>query len=136
MSPPSAWLESLVELAASCMEAHSAMGTVGYRYTEEDDLTEVIVYPTPVELVGGEEDGTLVVSGFTLDIQTLTSAFEQVIAIYWYSRSLGPYDLSGANVSIEGLYQGHSVWMQILADPPEDEQPGMKLDATQYCSDK
>ena len=130
MSPPSDWLDSLVELAASCMEAHSGLGTVGYRSTEEADLTEVLVYPTPVELVGGEEDGALVVSGFTLDIQTLTSAFEQVIAIYWYSRSLGLYDFPGANVSIEGRYQGHSVWMQILADPPEDEQPGMKLDTT------
>ena len=130
MAQPSVWLEELVDTAAGCMEAHSAMGPVGYRYSQEEDLTTVILYPTPVELVGGEEDGVLVISGFTLDIQALMSVFEQVIAIHWYSRAFYPSDPTGANVAIEAVYQGHSVWLQILAEPPDDEQPGMELDVS------
>ena len=130
MSHSSDWLEALVDAAIGCMEAHSATGPVGYRYRQEDALTTVFVYPTPVELVGGEEDGGLVISGFTLDIQALMSLFEQVIEIHWESQAFYPADLTGANVAIEAVYQGHSVWMTILAAPPDDEQPGMKLDVT------
>jgi hypothetical protein len=62
---PSAWMTELVEAVAGCMEAHSAMGAMGWRYREEDDLVELVVYATPVELVGGEHDGTIVIPGFT-----------------------------------------------------------------------
>ena len=130
MAHPADWLEALVDAAIGCMQAHSATGPVGYRYSQEEDLTEIIVYPTPVELVGGEEDGCLVIAGFTLDILALMSVFEQVIAIHWYSRGFYPADLTGANVAIEAVYQGHSVWLQILAEPPDDEQAGMKLDVS------
>ena len=130
VSSPSAWLQSLVDVVASSMASHSGMGPLGYRYREEPDLAEVIIYPTPVELVGGEEDGALVISGFTLDIQSLLSAFEPVMEIHWYSRGLGLYSSEGAAVSIEGVYQGHLVWLQILADPPADEQAGMRLDTS------
>ena len=50
---PSTWLQELVEAVASCMEAHSAMGGMGWRYHEDDELAELVVYATPVELVGG-----------------------------------------------------------------------------------
>lgn len=130
MSQPSDWLDELIDAAVGCMEAHSATGPVGVQYLQEEDLTTVLLYPTPVELVGGEEDGSLVISGFTLDIQALMSIFEEVIEINWESQAFYPPDPAGANVAIEAVYQGHSVWLQILAAPPDDEQPGMKLDVT------
>ena len=33
---PSAWMTELVEGVAGCMEAHSPMGALGWRYHEED----------------------------------------------------------------------------------------------------
>ena len=128
MAHPADWLEALVDATVGCMQAHSATGPVGYRYHQEDDLTTVILYPTPVELVGGEEDGSLVIAGFTLDIQALMSVFEQVIEINWESSAFYPSDPTGAKVAIDAIYQGHSVWLQILAEPPDDEQAGMKLE--------
>ena len=50
---PPAWLEALVDIVAGCMEPHSLMGPLGYRYHIDEDSTEVIVYPTPIELLGG-----------------------------------------------------------------------------------
>ncbi len=43
---PSAWMTELVEAVAGCMEAHSPMGALGWRYHEDDELAELIVYPT------------------------------------------------------------------------------------------
>lgn len=130
MSHPADWLETLVDATVGCMAAHSATGPVGYRHHQEDDLTTVILYPTPVELVGSEEDGVRVVSGFTLDILALMSIFEEVFEIHWESQAFYPSDPTGANVAIDAVYQGHSVWINILAEPPDDEQPGMKLEVT------
>ena len=31
-------------------------------------------------------------------------------------------------MSIDGVYQGHEVFVQVLAYAPDDEEPGMKLD--------
>ena len=104
------------------------MGPLAFRYGEEDGFWEVILYPTPVELVGGASDGEVVQPGFTLDLEGLRSAFEQIDALSW--NSLGFGDSEGPYVAIEGKVQGHTVYLQILAYAPEDEEPGMKLDCS------
>jgi hypothetical protein len=127
---PSAWITELVEAVAGCIEAHSAMGAMGWRYHEEDDLVELVVYATPVELVGGEHDGTIVIPGFTLDVQALQAVFERVTDLYWNAQGLGPGDNGGPHISIEGPYRGHHVWLRVLAEAPDDEEPGLKLDTS------
>jgi hypothetical protein len=51
------WLEELIGQIAESMEFHSPDGPLGYRYGGEDGFWEVAVYPTPVEIVGGADDG-------------------------------------------------------------------------------
>jgi hypothetical protein len=36
----------------------------------------------------------------------------------------------GPEITIEGVYAGHELFLRLLAEPPEDEEPGMELDAT------
>ena len=127
---PSTWLQELVEAVASCMEAHSAMGGMGWRYHEDDELAELVVYATPVELVGGKHDGAIVIPGFSLDVQALQDVFERVTELQWNAQGLGPDDDDGPHISIEGTYQGHHVWLRVLAEAPEDEEPGLKLDTS------
>jgi len=122
-----AWMENLVEVISECVEAQSPMGPLGYRYLAQGDPWELMVYPTPVELVGGADDGAVVIPGFSLDLQALLAHFDRVEAFQWYPSGLGPYDPEGPCVSIEGLYQGHDVWLRLLAEPPEDEEPGLQL---------
>lgn len=126
MSRPPEWMESLVDTVSRCIEAHSAMGPLGFRYRDEEDLSEMIVYPTPVELIGGAVDGEVVLTGFSLDLQELVSTFDRVDSLHWFAHGFGPLDNNGPHISIEGDYQGHFVWLQILAEPPEDEEPGIK----------
>ena len=126
------WLESLVEKVADCMEGHGPAGSVQYRcWTEEEEdeaLWEILVYPTPIELVGGAVDGTVVSPGFTLDLQALSALFEEVDAFMWEAEAFGPDDTEGPNVSIEGTYRGHSVLLRLLSEAPEDEEPGLELE--------
>ena len=30
--------------------------------------------------------------------------------------------------TVEGAYQGHHVWLRVLAEAPDDEEPGLQLD--------
>jgi hypothetical protein len=110
------------------MEADSVQGPLGYRYGEEDGFWEVIVYPTPIELVGGAVDGEVVAPGFTLDLEGLRSGFDRIVDCCWNALGLVPSE--GPYLAIEGKFQGHDLFLRILAYAPDDEEPSMKLDST------
>ena len=57
--------------------------------------------------------------------EELRQLFERVDACSW--QSLGLHDSEGPHVSIEGIYQGHEVLLQVLAYAPDDEEPGVKV---------
>jgi hypothetical protein len=122
------WLNTLLGEVGGCMEADSAMGPLGLRYSEEEAFWEICIYPTPVELVGGRHDGEVVVPGFSLDLDQLRESFDSVVAFHW--NALGLNYPEGPHVSIEGVFQGREVYLQVLAYAPEGEEPGLKLDAT------
>jgi len=122
------WLDLLQDAVSSCVEADSPMGPLGLRYREEEGFWEISIYPTPVELVGGAHDGKVVVPGFRLDLEQLRQEFESVVEFGW--NSLGLNWPEGPHVYVEGVFQGREVYLQVLAYAPEDEAPGLKLDAT------
>ena len=117
------WLVSLVDAVGNCMEFHCALGPLAFRWRQEGDFWEIAVYYTPGEVIGGAEDGAVIVPGFSLHVQELISAFEKVTDVCWCSHSFGPHDSLGPHISIEGVYQGHEMWLQVLAEAPEDEKP-------------
>ncbi len=127
---PSGWTHASTSIVASCIEFHRPMGPMKWQSLEADHLGEFLVYPTPVELVGGEEDGAIVMAGFSLDLHELLAAFDEVSALHWYAHGLGPDDRNGPPISLEGIDQGPEVWLRVLAEPPEDEEPGLRLDAS------
>lgn len=128
MTTPPAWLEALLEAIVGSIEAHGP-GHFGYRHgdPDEDDVLEILLYPTPVELHGGADDGALVTVGFSLDVKAVCDAFDSVDGLYWIAHGFGPHDRDNPSVSVEGQYRGRSVYLRILAYPPEDEPPGLTL---------
>ncbi len=122
------WLDALLEAVGACMEADSPMGPLGWRYGEEAGFWEIVVYPTQVELVGGADDGAVVWPGFSVDLEQLRSVFDSVTAMGW--NALGLHDPDSPYVYVEGIYDGHEVFLRVLAQAPEEEEPGMKIDAT------
>ena len=128
---PEEWLEEFIDLINGCIEAHSPMGPTTWRYGMEEELHHLIISPTTVKLVGGEWDGEEVVPGFSLDVDSLLSLFDEIEAVYWkHRRGWGRKDEEGPRLSIEGIYQGRDVWLRILAEPWEDDEPGMELDVS------
>jgi hypothetical protein len=121
-------MEALVDIVSGCMEAHSVTGPLGFRWSEEEQFWEVIVYPTPIELVGGAADGELVSPGFSLNVKELQSSFDEVTDVNWRAHDFGPQDPDGPHISIEGVYQGHDVYLTVLSEAPDDEEPGLKID--------
>jgi len=122
------WVYGLVEAVAARMEALSGPGPLGFLYREEEGIWDIAIYPKPVELAGGAEDGRIVAPAFSLDLEELRAEFERVDAVSW--KSLGYPGGEGPHVSIEGVYQGHLVFVRVLAYAPEDEEPGMRLDTS------
>ena len=107
MSQAPAWMEALVDVVSGCMEAHNVMGPLGFRWSEEQQFWEVIVYPTPIGLVGGATDGELVSPGFSLNVKELQSIFDEVEDVNWRAHDFGPQDPDGPYISFEGVYQEH-----------------------------
>ena len=130
MSQAPAWMKALIDVVSGCMEVHNVMGPLGFRWSEDDQFWEIIVYPTPIELVGGAADGELVPPGFSLNLQELWSSFEEVTDVNWCAYDFGPHDPDGPHISIEGVYQGHEVYLEVLSEAPNDEEPGLRLDTT------
>jgi hypothetical protein len=66
--------------------------------------------------------------GFSLDLNQLDDAFDDVEDYGWNALDLNYPE--GPHIYIEGTYQGHDVYLQVLAQAPDDEQPGLKVDMT------
>jgi hypothetical protein len=49
-----------------------------------------------------------------------------VVALAW--NALGLNDPEGPHISVEGVFEGREVYLQVLAYAPEGEEPGLKLD--------
>jgi hypothetical protein len=119
------WLDRLLEAVEVTLEPESPMGPLALVYREEEGFWEVDAYPTPVELVGGAEDGALVSPGFSLDLERLRSAFERIDGTGW--NAFGWYDGDGPFIWVEGSFQGRDVFLRVLSQAPEGEEPGAKL---------
>jgi hypothetical protein len=121
------WMDTLVRTVADAMTAHAMPGPVGLRYAEEDGVWDVVVYTLPVELVGGKHDGDVVSPGFSLDLEQVRSAFARIDEVSWQAHPQGEWD-EGPYVSLEGEYAGRQVWLRVLANAPDDEEPGERFD--------
>jgi hypothetical protein len=125
------WMEPLVEAASASILVHGPEGPLGLRYREAEGLWDILVYPLPVEMVGGAHDGGLAAPGFFLDLRGLGAAFTRVDALGWDAHGTSPPDPGdGPCVSIEGEFAGRRIWLRVLAYAPGDVGPAMKVDGT------
>ena len=130
MTEVPAWLEPLVQAAASSMTPHGPAGPLGLRYRQVDGVWDVLAYALPVEMVGGAHDGGVAAPGFSLDLRALQAAFTRVDALGWDAHGTGPAGAEGGPcVSVEGEFAGRKVWLRVLAYAPADVAPARKVDS-------
>src|SRR5260370_27411101 len=120
------WLEPLVEAVAASITVHGPDGPLGLRFRQLDGRWDVLIYPLPVEMIGGEHDGGLAAPGFVLDLHAVSSAFARVDVLGWDALGTCPENASGPCLSVEGAYGGREVWLRVLAYAPGDVGPAAK----------
>jgi hypothetical protein len=57
------------------MTSHGVPEPLGFRFREEDGAWDVLVYPPPVELVGGAHEGGVASPCFSLNLERVRAAF-------------------------------------------------------------
>jgi|GEM_PF-1024819 len=119
------WLDGLVLAVGRTIEPDGMIGPLGVIYRVEENYWEVDVFPSPVELVGGAEDGAVVSPAYSLDIELLRKVLTRVDDTGWNVAGWAEGD--GPFVWIEGSYQGHEIYLRVLAQAPEGEEPGAKF---------
>lgn len=134
------WLESLVRKLGELLKPLGFIGELGFRYLSPESPANVThrwliaVYIVPHELAGGQHDGSVVMSGFCINILSLISLFSKISTLEWRVTKSYTDGLAGPEVWLEGVYGGGSehklVQLHLYAESPSDELPALVLDVT------
>lgn len=130
MAEVPAWMEPLIEVVASKVTVHGPVGELGLRYRPVEEKWELLLYPLPVEMIGGAHDGGLAAPGFNLDLQGLWCAFSRVRAFDWDAHGTAAENDDGPLVSVEGEFAGRQVCLRLLAYAPPDVNAIRKVDGS------
>lgn len=129
---PPKWLGELASLATRAFHSQSQLAPVGCHIHRNDEgettQWEVTLFVSSTEVYGGAQDGQCAFSRFMVDLRDLMAAFDVVESCYWQAQTMAEDDQLGPHVGVEGLFQGHSVWLRITAEPPNEFEPGRVFD--------
>lgn len=100
------------------------MAPIGCHFCLVDAQWEVTLFASKTEVVGGQKDGVLKSSPFSVDLKGICDLFSEVSSLRWQALSFGADDDLGAHLSLEGIHNGMSVWLRILSTPPKRYKAG------------
>lgn len=129
MPAPPSWLNKMANQVASLMYDVDVLAPIGCHFFHNSSRNEweVTLFASSTEIVGGEWDGVLAPSKFCFDILKLDGIFDEVQALYWQALPVGFDDQLGPHISIEATYKTHQVWVRVLAESPEEYEPGRRV---------
>ena len=110
------WIHRALDRLEACLELQS-LGGISWRLTDDELL---IVAPVRIEVVGGRDDGSDVFPLFVFDVGAFVEIFDEPPDVRW---ATGPMP----SVSIEGKIDGEAAWIEVQAEPFEDEEPHFTL---------
>ncbi|HWL10569.1 MAG TPA: hypothetical protein VNQ76_19340 [Planctomicrobium sp.] len=122
------WLEQFVEDVCGSLHAVDESSSMGCHYQEAEDLWEVTLFFSPIEVVGGEHDGLRQSCLYLVDTMSLLKVFSSIDSASWQPLSFGSEDDLKSHFAIVGVYQGQTIWLRVLAEAPEQIEPGRYLD--------
>lgn len=124
MAPPPAWLAAMANELALRILPVDPLAPIGCHYAHIDGCWEVTLFVSASEVVGGEHDGERFASAFQFDLVGVDALFNEVTAMGWQPIEFGDGDDVGPHIAIEGLREGHRVWVRVAAFPPTDVDAG------------
>lgn len=129
---PPRWIGELSRFAMRAFHSQGNLAPVGCHFHENSEVEtpqwEVTLFVSSTEVYGGSQDGHRAFSPFMVDLTKLMSALDVVESCYWQAQAMAEDDQLGPHVGIEGLFQGHSVWLRITAQPPDQFDSGRTFD--------
>ena len=124
MPTPPLWLAVFTNRVSEHLHALDMLAPIGCHYHQEQDCWEVTVFCSSTEIVGGELDGQLTYSRFSVDVQAVIAEFDSVEGIEWQNEPAGKDDDLGAHLGIVGISNHHRIWLRILSKPPKGLRSG------------
>ena len=125
---PPKWLGVLADLATRALHSESQLAPVGCHFHMNDEFEtpqwEVTLFVSGTEVYGGAHDGQRGHCRFMVDLRDLMVAFDVVESFYWQAQPMADDDQVGPHVGLEGLFQGHAVWLRVTAQSPTEFEPG------------
>lgn len=113
-----AWLDELAERISEFATWDCPDDGFACRGRRETMFWSVTVYPYPVEIVDGANDGAEAVPAFQLDLHGVVGLFDEIDEFYWDTSAIGPSDCP--LIRIEGRYEGQYVYLSVLAQRPKE----------------
>lgn len=105
------------------------LAPLGCHHAEVNGVHEITLFAGSVETLGGVYDGAFVPCRFQFDMLGLAEIFENVTSFHWQPLTMAADDELGPHVAIEGRFNGHKVWVRILANAPESIASAVIADA-------
>jgi len=115
---PAAWLQRLINL---CFDSVSltATGHVGWRYKSprgNKKVHKLCIYPMPVEIAYGKDDGSIMLPGFVFKCCDLLKKVKNSCIMF---TSLPDNEI----LAIVGHFEDKLIDIEIMTKPFPDEQP-------------
>lgn len=123
------WLAGLLDRVCDHIEPVEGEARVGYDLHFQDPAWQIDLFLGRTEIVGGNLDGCSDCVSFTADIPGILSVFSKVERCQWLAlpSSLDTtIDETAARLSIEGLWEEHSICVNLMAAPPITAAPGLR----------
>jgi hypothetical protein len=117
LAPP--WIALLSDAVALSIQPTDDDFEIGSHYCQVGDVCEISIFGLDSVIYGGKRDGQMRSLPFIVDLAAVRQLFTKVDHCTWQAQSFGDTDELGPHVSIEGVMQGHSVWLRILANAPK-----------------
>lgn len=122
------WLRAIVPVVSAGMESTEPMAPLGYSYRQSRNCWMLCIYPRINELIGGSQDGRLVIPGFVLRLDKILPLFDKLPLIEWESPTDYVGDFDGPCLILDGDVSGRAVSLMIFDRPPPTAKIGMLVD--------
>ena len=131
MSQPLGWLANFTNQVCQAIEHLGEPLPVGCHVHLDCDTWEVSIFVASTEIVGGQHDGERVASNFVVDVLKLLMVFDDVESSSWQAQRYAEDDDLGPHLSVIGAFEGHSIWLRILSEVPDQLPAGRIADVIQ-----
>lgn len=129
---PPRWLDRFANLATRSFHSADNLAPVGCHFHRCEGVAspqwEITLFASSTEIYGGALDGQCAVSRFMVDLRDLMEVFDAIESVYWQPQTMADDDEVGPHVGVEGMFEGHAIWLRITAEPPSQFESGRLVD--------